>query len=525
VYGTRREKLIALMKAHVPQSARHVLLFGLILAWALAGIFPVDATVRAGPALIRVSGPSPLTHCEDVRSPNGHGVAYANSEVEPYVAIDPRTAGTDRERIIGIWQQDRWSTEAARGLVAASSHDGGRSWSETPLPFTACVNPTFDETRASDPWISIGPDGRVYASGVATGLRVNAIVVATSTDGGATWHRVQAVIQEPNRVGYNDKPAITADPTVPGTAYIVWNRNRAGDNPPQPAWFSRTRDGGRSWSKPGPITFQSAPNTGTLGNQILVDARRRRMYDVFERYVQPPRFESVCTRDGVRRVCYRERRHYKAGATSNEIAFMVSRNGGDTWSRPRNLAADMGIGVKAAGFDFRTGFGVPEATLDAVTGCVYVVWEDARFSRQRYEGVVLTSSCDAGTHWTLPHPVNPRDGNPAFTPAVAISETGMVGVTYYRLRAHAVTSHSLPTDYWIATSSDGGRHFAVRRFVAGPFNMRTAPDSGGLFLGDYQALAADGSTFRPFFAVTSSGGNLANRTDVVTTVIDEPTAK
>jgi hypothetical protein len=49
--------------------------------------------------------------------------------------------------------------------------------------------------------------------------------------------------------------------------------------------------------------------------------------------------------------------------------------------------------------------------------------------------------------------------------------------------------------------------------VAGPFDLATAPDAGGLFIGDYQALATIGGTFVPFYAQTNSG-DLANRTDI-----------
>jgi hypothetical protein len=49
--------------------------------------------------------------------------------------------------------------------------------------------------------------------------------------------------------------------------------------------------------------------------------------------------------------------------------------------------------------------------------------------------------------------------------------------------------------------------------VAGAFDLKTAPDAEGFFVGDYQGLAAIGSSFVPFFVQTNSG-NLGNRTDV-----------
>ena len=49
--------------------------------------------------------------------------------------------------------------------------------------------------------------------------------------------------------------------------------------------------------------------------------------------------------------------------------------------------------------------------------------------------------------------------------------------------------------------------------VAGPFDMETAPNAGGLFVGDYEGLARAGNSFVAFFAMANDG-NLANRTDI-----------
>src|SRR5260221_13119098 len=63
-------------------------------------------------------------------APNCDGVAavgtlYVNAEVEPSLAINP----TNTSNLAAAWQQDRWSNVGARGIVAAASMDGGRTWS------------------------------------------------------------------------------------------------------------------------------------------------------------------------------------------------------------------------------------------------------------------------------------------------------------------------------------------------------------------------------------------------------------
>jgi hypothetical protein len=45
----------------------------------------------------------------------------------------------------------------------------------------------------------------------------------------------------------------------------------------------------------------------------------------------------------------------------------------------------------------------------------------------------------------------------------------------------------LLTDYWRIVSHNGGRTFRESH-LAGPFDMRTAPNAAGFFLGDYEGL-------------------------------------
>ena len=74
-----------------------------------------------------------------------------------------------------------------------------------------------------------------------------------------------------------DKESVTADPTRPGVAYVVWDRysnqrpdfsSGNGQNANKgPAYISTTTDGGKSWSAAKPMYTQA---NGTLGNQLVV---------------------------------------------------------------------------------------------------------------------------------------------------------------------------------------------------------------------------------------------------------------
>jgi hypothetical protein len=60
----------------------------------------------------------------------GPGTNYPNAEVEPFVAVDP----TGASRLIGAFQQDRWSDGGAHGLLSAFSSDGGSTWANSFAP-------------------------------------------------------------------------------------------------------------------------------------------------------------------------------------------------------------------------------------------------------------------------------------------------------------------------------------------------------------------------------------------------------
>src|ERR687885_739483 len=134
----------------------------------LSAVAGSPATIAHGATiapLTTVSGPSPYASCVagGISGTPPQNVNYVHAEVEPYVAVNPKTVGTKQVNIIGVWQQDRWSTGSANGLVAGYSLDGGKTWGTTPLPFNSCAPGGADFERASDPWVSIGPDGTAYA--------------------------------------------------------------------------------------------------------------------------------------------------------------------------------------------------------------------------------------------------------------------------------------------------------------------------------------------------------------------------
>ena len=461
------------------------------------------ALVHASPSLTLVSSTDPYANCSIAGQP---GINFPDAEVEPWVSVNP----TNSLNIVGVWQQDRWSNGGARGLVAGFSIDGGKSWSESTLPFSQCAPGGLPYQRASDPWVSFGPDGTAYASAITfDGTdHNNAVAAATSTDGGKTWSNLFKLVEFTANGGQfsTDKNSTTADPVKAGTAYTVWDTLVAPtDNPDNnphtkaftgDAFFSKTTDGGKIWSTQLDIVHTSQ-NTQTIGNQIVVDPRTGTLYDFFDLILHPT-------------------------SKAFHVAYVKSTDGGTTWSQPQ-IISELGTAFVTdpnTGQAIRTGDIIPEPAIDPATGQLYVVWQDARFTNGKFDEVVLSTSKDGGATWSVPIQVNTNtpSNRPGFTASVRVNSVGTVGVTFYDFRNLSTQTTTLPTDYWLVTSTNNGVSFGNElRITPTSFDMLTAPFASGFFVGDYEGLTNIGSTFFEPFFVQANSGNTTNRTDVFTT--------
>jgi hypothetical protein len=478
-----------------------------VVASALSVVTLAAASPSAVSSLVLASGPSPFASC----TVGGPGTLYVNAEVEPFVAVNP----TNPQNVIAVWQQDRWSNGGAHGLVTGYSANGGSSWAETVPHFSTCAGGTAanggNYDRASDPWVSFGPDGKAYQVSLSASAdqTTSAILASTSISGGQTWSEPKTIISETSQVHFNDKESVTADPHHAGTAYVVWDRSQfPSDSASISAlehsfafrgspFLSKTIDGGVTWSAPKQIGPNQ--NIGTIGNQIVVEPDGT-LIDAF---------------------------HFSKGSGFDQpnasfIGILRSTDGGDHWSPPivvadnpvvNDVDPDNGVRLRT-GAD--VGGSIPDVAVDPSTGVLYLVWEDSRFSGT-HNDIAFSKSTDEGKTWSEPVKVNETPNDVvAFTPAVDVSSDGTVAVTYYDIRNNT-SDPGLVTDYWIVHSHDGGATWGSEAHVGGPFDDTTAPVTGsrGYFIGDYQGLANDGGTFLPFFIQTN--GDLANRTDAFST--------
>ena len=466
-------------------------------AFAVATVIALGLATAAVAALTSVvsGNPSPVAACT---APAAGGTIFSNSEVEPFTAVNP----TSPSNLIAVWQQDRWSNGGAHALMSAASFDGGATWgSQTPLPFNVCATGGLSYERASDPWVSIGPDGIAYAISISFNAsnNDNAVAAVRSTNGGLSWDHL-TVIRQDNAQNqfFNDKESVTADPTRAKTAYAVWDQ-LAGpvDNPAVlahnfhsftgPTYFSKTTDGGVTWS-PSKIIVPMRQNQQSIANVIEVGPNGT-LYDFF----------TLITGTGPNNGPNSTAPHGLA------IALIKSTDGGDTWTAPQIVETMDTVTVTDpnTGQPLRTADFDAAPAVDPVTGQLYLVWQDARDTtgpngKGAFSRILETTSTDGGATWTDPVVVsNSPPGISAFLPAIAISSTGTVGLTYYDFRGLTPNNTTtLPTDIWFKSTPRGGNlSTATETHVTGPFNMLAAPNAGGSFLGDYEGLTVSGTTF------------------------------
>jgi hypothetical protein len=391
---------------------------------------------------------------------------------------------------VAAWQQDRWSSGGADGLVAGVSMDGGATWTLAPIPFSRCAGgaaPGGDHERATDPWVSFSSDGAVvHAIGLALdgSTARKAIVTSRSTDGGLTWSPARALAADADPDVALDKPSLTADPARAGFVYAAWDRltGLAGPDPAAstgPAFFSRSTDGGVTWEPPRPI-HDPGRDAQTISSQVVV-LPDGALVNVFVRITQA-----------------------STPRAAADVVAMRSEDAGGTWSEPVRVAALQAIGAvdPKSGHPVRAGEVVPSSAADA-GGTLWVAWQDARFAGGARDGIALAASADGGLSWSAPVQANRAPAVQAFRPAVAAGG-GAVAVTYYDFRHDVAGDRDrVWTTFWRATTADGG---ATWREIpeGGPFDLRTAPDAGGWFLGDYTGLVARAGGFAALFSMGRS---------------------
>jgi hypothetical protein len=402
--------------------------------------------------------------------------ARAGSQAEHAAADLPPAPGV---RVVAVTPQPGWYTEPSiavnpldpKQIVAAFqdnahvsySTDGGREWhlaSGTAPPnflVSGDVSVTYDN-RGQAILCYIAFDKLGTTDYWAHNATRNGIFIRRSLDGGRTWEAKDvAVIEHPTKPGipFEDKPYVVADNTesrYAGNLYVGWTHFTLEDST---ILFSRSTDGGKTWSAP--ITISTEPglprdDTGALEG-----------------------FDAAVGPDGT---------IYAVWSNGMHLEMATSSDGGRHFSKAREIVPTAPAYFKPQ--NVVRGDGFPQIAIDPRGGKrggpLYVCWTDYRNGDI---DVFISRSTDHGRKWSAPVRVNTdpkHNGADQFMQwAAADPLTGDLYVVFYDRRSDPENNKATIT---LARSDDGGRTFRNYSWMGKPFDPQNA------FIGDYSGLTA-----------------------------------
>jgi hypothetical protein len=429
-------------------------------AWALASALISQAIPASTPPSPRIV---PLTPAE------------ARRPAEVSVAINP----SNPDHVVAAMTQSGGPGEPRVSNHTYTSTNGGVTW-------RALAAENADGRVHGDDAVVFGGDGTAYHSYIAfDGIRVDrperasSGIFVRSTRDGVRWSAPVAVVDHLNTaIPFEDKPWIGVDRSAGsphrGNVYVAWTRFDVygSDNPSHRSriMFSRSRDGGRTFSVPLEISDESG------------DAR-----------------DSDNTVEGVVPVAGPNGDVYVVWAGPKGLAFDKSTDGGWTFGKDTIIAETPGgWDLPVRGLERHNGMPVTAVDLSSGPhrGTIYVNWIDERSGDA---DIFVMASRDGGRTWNAPARVN-DDGKGAtqmFTWLAVDPVEGSLNVIFHDRRGQTGTL----TGVTLARSVDGGRTFVNRPLEVPAFDCCAA----STFFGDYNGIDAYGGRVVAAFPVLRAG--------------------
>jgi hypothetical protein len=417
--------------------------------------------------------PAPKARLTDITPKPG----YFN---EPAIAINPK----EPRQLVTAWQIN---------ASVAYSRDGGETWKiaegTAPKDFRIAgdVSLTYDAAgHAILCYIAFDKLGTTdYWAHNATR---NGIFIRRSLDGGQTWEpQAITIIAHDSTPGipFEDKPWVVADTAGPraGNLYVGWTHFtlEASD-----LFFSRSTDGGKSWSAPIKLSSVSGlprDDNGALEGFHGIVAPDGTLYTVWD---DRDGIMMAVSQDGGATFS-KERRIIPAGPGYFGITGVLRSNGfpqigldprgSESKNDPRGIGSKNG----PPGSGNKTGKSLSPGTNPG--GNLYVSWSD--YSNGDVD-IFVASSADHGRTWSKPVRVNSdplHNGHDQFFQWMAVDPVnGAVELIFYDRR-----TDNENTTVTLARSLDGGKTFQNYTWDGQSF------DANGEFLGDYLAITAFGN--------------------------------
>ncbi len=356
------------------------------------------------------------------------------------------------------------------------SLDGGKSWSLTGVPA-----PEGEEAKCFAPDLAFSSDGTLHLAFVTLkgeGNVPNAVWMSRSKDGGRT-------LSKPVKVGgpLAFQVRLAADPATPRRLYMTWLQ--ASEVAPfqftetgNPIQVARSDDGGASWSRPVRVSDPARQRVVAASPVVGPDGELYALYlDL-----------------GGDTLDYAGAHGGRGGPPYGgdyELVLARSRDQGKTW---QESSVDDGLRAIERFIVFTPAF--PSVAVDG-SGRVYAAFHD---NRSGDPDVLLWSLARGESEWEGPTRVNDtaeRDGTSQYLPKLAVAPGGRLDVVYYDRRADR---KNIMNEVSLQSSSNAGKSFSRALAVSSlPFDSRIGygakeglPDLGsrsGLLSDDRRALA------------------------------------
>jgi len=453
----------------------------------------------------RSGGPGPSEGADvgarPVPPPNIPVTTGGNDNNEPTIAINP----LDPDNMVA-GSNDYNTPDGDSWPGYYTTHDGGSTWTENLIPGYPgdSGNSALSGFKGGgDPVLMSDSQGNFYYAGIAFKRSVNplnpigfginlgvanCVFVARSSDGGDNFDQVVVVWAAlQNLVRFNDKEWIAVDP-INGNVYMVWavfvglmvSR----------LMFSRSTDGGASWSTPLIISEFTSGEMSIQGAAVVVD------------------------RDSNIHVTW-------INFGTENVRYARSTDQGQSFSDPMDISSVTPIPRYLDNGNYRT----PCMTMLAVdnsvhntSGSLYVTWADLR---EGDADIFLASSSDNGATWGEGLRVNNDtigNGKDQFFPAVSVSDEGWAHVTFYDRRND--TANTM-LEYWWAISFDGGRTFPVNTPLSDTFfNGDHSREGDNDFIGDYTGVVTFNSTLASVWCDTREGSEDRGDTEIYAAIFN-----
>ncbi len=385
-----------------------------------------------------------------------------NQQCEVYITRDP-----NNPQILYVASQNIVGGASINAGTYVSTN-GGTTWTGTDT-----LGAPSQADQRGDPGPAIDKNGRFVFTHLTSASNFGGLKgmgANFSTNKGVTWSSTFDVVLDANC----DKNLANTDSKASspfyGNTYMAWT---SFGTTPGNGRFSRTTDGGVSWSTP--IVLNATPAGHNAQGHDVVTGPNGEVYVVWTAGVTASPF------------------------TEDFVGVAKSTNGGLNFTTTENAFDDNGSrSASFNGWGIRTN-GFPRVDCDksggARNGWVYVVTSQISLAPAGTDAdVILNRSTDGGVTWSSGIRVNQdplNNGKVQFFPCVRVDEAGGVNVVYYDNRDFPSVGDSATV--YLSRSLDGGTTWTDQKIADHNFKPKLLPSVNTM--GDY-------------IGVTSGGGKL-----------------